>query len=444
MKSLASSVLILLFLTVATARAQEDDPAGWIKQLGSDREDVRAAAETALERRGREVLPLLRVATDARDPVIRARALALIERIQAALLARPTMVTLDFHDRPVAEVVETIQRRSGLALELFPKDSPVWPQRRVTLHQEEPVPFLEAVDRLCEAGGLHLNFWQSEEERGREPAFRLVDGREERAPVSYSGAFRVALLSIHDHHDLSFESEFPARFDPRSPVRLPRKPPRAQLYVRLKVTAEPRMSIRLDRPLRWTEAVDDQGQSLMPLAGDQVGDGRGVAELTPSQIIFSVPLKHPVRRGTAIRRLLGVVSVMGSTRAPEPLTLSLKDKDAVGRKVEGRGAALEVREIRESPGRPWEMKLFVRTEDPRENTGLPSTWLQNSQFELVDGRGQPSRALFSYAYVEKDLKAVTFRLLEGERAALPVELRYYSLTRATAEVPFEFTDIEMP
>jgi hypothetical protein len=133
---------------------------------------------------------------------------------------------------------------------------------------------------------------------------------------------------------------------------------------------------------------------------------------------------------------------MGSERAPEPLILSLKD--AVGRKVEGRGAVVEVREIRESPGRPWEMKLFVRTEDTREDTGIPSTWLQNRQFELIDGRGQPSRALLSFAYVEKDLKAVTLRLLDGERAAIPVELRYYSLTRSTAEVPFEFTDIEMP
>jgi hypothetical protein len=366
----------------------------------------------------------------------------LIERIKATLLVRPTMVTLDFHDRPVAKVVETIQQRSGLVLELFPKDSPVWQQRRVALHQEEPVPFLEAVDRLCAAGGLHLNFWQSEEDRGREHIFRLVDGREERAPVSYSGAFRVSLLSIHDHHDLSFEPEFHSRFDPRIQVTLPRKPPREQLYVRLKVMAEPRMSIRLDRAARWTEAVDDQGQSLLPRAEEKVVDGRGVTSVTPSQIMFSVPLKHPDRRSKAIRRLLGIVSVMGSARAPDPLIISLKD--AVGRKVEGRGASLEVREIRESPGRPWEMKMFIRTDDSREETGIPSTWLQNSQIELVDGRGQPSRALLSFAYVDKDVKAVTVRLVDGEKAPIPVELRYYSLTRSTAEVPFEFTDIAMP
>lgn len=442
MRYLASSVLILLCLTIATARAQVDDPSEWIKQLGSDRADVRAAAETALERRGRDVLPLLRVASDSRDTAIRTRALALIERINATLLVRPTMVTLDFQDRPVAEVVETIQHRSGLALELFPKESPVWQGRRVALHEKEPVPFLEAIDRLCDAGRLHLNFWQSEEERGREPTFRLVDGREERAPAVYSGAFRISLLSIHDHHDLSFEPEFHSRFDPRIQVTLPRKPPREQLYVRLKVTAEPRMSIRLDRAARWTEAVDDQGQSLLPMAEDKVADGRGVSSVTPSQITFSVPLKHPDRRSKAIRRLLGIVSVLGSARAPEPLIISLKD--AVGRKVEGRGTSLEVREIRESPGRPWEVKLLVRTEDSREEPGVPSTWLQNSQIELIDGRGQSSRALLSFAYVDKGVKSVTVRLVDGEKAPIPVELRYYSLTRSTAEVPFEFTDIEMP
>jgi hypothetical protein len=250
------------------------------------------------------------------------------------------------------------------------------------------------------------------------------------------------LLSVHDHHDLSFEPEFHSRLDPRVQVTLPRKPPREQLYVRIKVMAEPRMSLRLDRAARWTEAVDNRGQSLMPLAGDKVADGRGVAVPDPSQIMFSMPLKHRDRRGKTIRRLRGVVPVMASARTPEPLIIPLKD--AVGRKVEGRGAAVEIREMRDAPGRPWEMKLFVRTEDPREDTGIPSNWLQNSQFELINGRGQPSRALVSFAYVEKDLKAVTLRLVDGDRAPPPVELRYYSLTRSTAEVPFEFTDIAMP
>jgi hypothetical protein len=90
------------------------------------------------------------------------------------------------------------------------------------------------------------------------------------------------------------------------------------------------------------------------------------------------------------------------------------------------------------------MKLFVRTADPREDTGNPSTWLQNSQIELVDGRGRPVWATLSFAYVERDLKAVTLRLVEGEKAQAPVELRYYALTRSAAEVPFEFKDIKMP
>ena len=143
--------------------------------------------------------------------------------------------------------------------------------------------------------------------------------------------------------------------------------------------------------------------------------------LAPSLISFNVPLRHPDRPGKSIRRLRGVVPVMVSARAPEPLIIPLKD--AVGRKVEGRGATLEIRELRDAPGRPWEMKLFIRTEDPREDTGFPSSWLQNSQLELVGVQGQPTRALFSFAYVEKDLKAATLRLMDGERAQAPVELR---------------------
>ena len=310
----------------------------------------------------------------------------------------------------------------------------------MTLHQQEPIPFLEAVDRLCDAGQLHANFWQSEEEKGRPLLLRLVDGRGDRAPVAHSGPFRISLISIHDHRDLIFEQEARSMFNPKNVVSLPR-PPREQFYVRLQVMTEPRMMIRLDQVPRWAEAVDDAGQSLV---SNEAGSRRSLnfSPLAPSLISFNVPLRHPDRPGKAIRRLRGVVPVMVSARAPEPLIIPLKD--AVGRKVEGRGATLEIREIRDSPGRPWEMKLFIRTEDPREDTGFPSTWLQNSQIELIDAQGQPSRALFSFAYVEKDLKAATLRLVDGERAQTPVEIRYYSLTRSTAEVPFEFTDIEMP
>jgi hypothetical protein len=258
--------------------------------------------------------------------------------------------------------------------------------------------------------------------------------------VSHSGPFRVSLLSVHDHHDLILEEEFRLRSDPRSEVA-PHVPPVDQFYVRLQVMAEPRMTIRLDRSPRWIEAVDDRDQSLAPpTAGSRSGVSFG--QLAPSLISFSALLKRPDRPGRAIRQLRGVVPVTVLARRPSPLIVPLRGP--AGQKAEGQGFSLEVREIRAEPGRPWAAKLFLRTEDPREETGIPSTWPQQGQFELVDEGGQPLQVLFSAAYVDKDLTSVTLRLVDGKGARIPAELRYHSLTRSTAEVPFEFSDIRIP
>ena len=357
-------------------------------------------------------------------------------------MLRPTLVALDFDDRPLAEVVEAVRRRSGLPVSLFPEDSPLWEGRRVTLREKDPVPFLEAIDRICEAGRLHISFWQATDERDRPAGLRLVDFTGDRGPVSRSGPFRVALLSVHDHHDLVLEDEFRLQFDPR--VQYPSRRPAADPFsVRLQVMAEPRMLVKLDRFPRWVEAVDDQGQSLVPAepaSRPNVSSG----SLAPSVISFSVPLKDLDRPGKTIRRLRGVVPVTVFSREPGPLVVPLKD--AAGRKAEGRGVALEVREIlRADAGEPWTLKFFARTEDAREDTGVPTTWLQGSQFELADADGRPLPCLFSFAYVERNLKSVTLRLLSSrEDTRTPAELRCYGLSRSTTEVPFEFTGVPMP
>jgi len=417
------------------------DPSELVRRLGSDREPERAAAEAALETLGREAVPLLRVATDSQNPAIRARAAAILERITGDTgLLRPTLVTLDFRDRPLAEVVNTIRRRSGLPVSLFPEDSPLWEGRRVTLREKDSVPFLEAIDRVCEAGRLHISLWQSAAERDRPVGLRLVDFQGDRGPVSRSGPFRVVLLSVHDHHDLILEEEFRLQFDPRTQPPS-RRPPADPFSVRLQVMAEPRMAVKLDRSPRWVEAVDDRDQSLVPTepAGRQ---GVSFGTLAPSVISFSASLKHLDKPGKSIRRLRGVVPLTVFSRKPGPLVVSLKD--AAGRKAEGQGLALEIREIRADAGQPWTMKLFARTEDPRDDTAVPTTWLQESQFELIDGDGQPLPSQFSFSYVERSMKAVTLRLLSSGDTRTPAELRCYGLSRSTAEVPFEFTDVPMP
>ena len=67
------------------------------------------AAFKALERTGPLALPALRAAADSSDTRVRSRVRALIDSIgrnvETERFARPTLIRLDFRNRPLGEVV---------------------------------------------------------------------------------------------------------------------------------------------------------------------------------------------------------------------------------------------------------------------------------------------------------------------------------------------------
>lgn len=121
---------------------------------------------------------------------------------------RPTMIALDFRDRPLAEVFKAISERSGQRITgetpftkltgqvdrlAFEQDRS-WLERRVTLEFPQTGTFWEAIDRLAQAGslpyriaekpiqgghcGLRVNALpRSEESRGRRSLARFDRGQ---------------------------------------------------------------------------------------------------------------------------------------------------------------------------------------------------------------------------------------------------------------------------
>ncbi len=113
----------LLTLVLASAYADDQpDAVTLIGRLGAESFDDRVAAYKALERLGGEALPALRAAADTSDPRVRSRVRALIEsigrQVEADRFARPTMIRLDFRNRPLGEVVDALNDRHDLGLSL--------------------------------------------------------------------------------------------------------------------------------------------------------------------------------------------------------------------------------------------------------------------------------------------------------------------------------------
>jgi hypothetical protein len=108
---------VLVVLT--SALAADLSPQQLIERLGSHDRVVREEAVRTLEERGAEALPALHSACEAStEQQARERFNDLIARVEARLLARPTMVTLDVDDRPLGDAVQALATRSSFSLSL--------------------------------------------------------------------------------------------------------------------------------------------------------------------------------------------------------------------------------------------------------------------------------------------------------------------------------------
>ncbi len=192
-----------------------------VARLGSARYAEREAAAARLERLGRVAMPPLRAARDAHDPEVRSRAVALINKIEGTLLTQPTLLSLDFEDQPLREVIEALGTQAGIKLSLVPDNDQFWRDRRVTIHESAPLSFWKGMDRFCELARLQYNPLAGMQRiaGSREPVFPLYNAHPRPGgPTSDSGPFRVSLLGVHYRRDYNYNQVMVgAAFPPMPP-----------------------------------------------------------------------------------------------------------------------------------------------------------------------------------------------------------------------------------
>jgi hypothetical protein len=466
----ANLALIVVLGQLPGADQAAVDVSVLVARLGSTRYAEREEAAGLLERMGRPAIPALRAARSSPDAEIRTRAATLCNRIESSLLTQPTLVSLDFDNQPLPDVVKRLSAQTGIKLGLVPENAPQWPERRISLHEAAALPFWRAMDRLCEVAQLTFDgMSQGFPSTGREPLFPLLEGGARPVvPTSDSGPFRASLLSVHYQRDLAFSRNAAApshgQVVPPPPVQggtnapAPAEGPlvNEQFYAQIQVAAEPRLSLSQNGPLKVVEVVDDRGQSLR-LETDQgpitqrVSGYFGLA--TGSTLQLHVPLKRPEIPGHSIRRLRGVLPVMVAARKPDPLVIPLQG--AMGKWFQYKEIDISVLDININPDtNQTSIEIIVRSSAPPAAAFAPPDAggagaeflierpdLHQQQIEVVDTRGRVI-AWFQSSF-DAEGSRMTLTLTADDRAA-PTELRYYGLARAATEVPFEFSDVPMP
>jgi len=484
-------VLAPVLLTLVLASASADDPPDavtLIGRLGSESFDDRVAAFKALERLGGAALPALQAAGDAGDMRVRSRVGALIEsigrQVEADRFARPTMIQLDIRTRPFGELFDALNDRYdlGLSLRLGPEPGrgmrmvdPGEPDRLNELRAREirtraarPLPYWQAIDRLCEAGAVRYGMSPRLGFGTVRGALVLMADRTGRGPVSDSGPFRVQITWTHP----VIERDFP--FNPAPRARGARPPGVGGLTVPLAVLAEPGLMLRRNGEVVVTEATDDRGRSLVPGAPAEPAPGpadrshRARNEGDAFQV--NAVLAAPDPPATVIRRLRGKVPVIAVAGGSDPIVIPLTGEGVLGRPYPTRDLILIVEEVSLAPGAGAWVKVTVRDNHgdraafPRQDSPGPRFASYNrggvlEHLELHDAAGRRLNYYFGLQMRGADLQGFFDRFqfivaptsAKGpgagpgtSKAPIPAELRYYAFVETAMEIPFDFRDIPIP
>ncbi len=209
---------------------------------------------------------------------------------------------------------------------------------------------------------------------------------------------------------------------------------------------------------RVLEAVDDAGQSLRVISrAAELDEGAALFSdfgmSMSGTVQFPLSLRYPERPGRAIKRLRGLAPVTVSARKPDPIEAPLRG--STGKTFLGSDASLVVREIKSDPNESRITLVFsIQARGEPSTATFPAARrarlfglggeLSEQQFEVLDEHGKPLILLMQDANPEGDSVRLTLVLAQTDGAAAPALLRFYGLTRTTADVAFTFQDVPMP
>jgi hypothetical protein len=495
---------LLLLVLIGQTTESPSDPAALVEKLGSARYAEREAAK-ALENFGSKALPALRAALKSKDPEVRTRARALINKIEGNLLTQETLVRLDFNDVTPEEIAKSLSQQAGFEVRL----SFQGPQagKRVTLRDSKPVPFWSAIDRLCESAQLTCQPQNSfmPGQAGAPWGLNLSYQFDPLTPPTcHHGPFRISVVNLSYQSNINFHMsaqtmlaqmragargmDLALRKDagrPLEPTHTGARGPAAQadgekrgkaparsvqFAAHLQIVPEPRMALSSVGSLELLEAIDDLGNSLLPASrGEETALGRRGMTGPMDMMAFSMPatfmahvtaeLHRPDTPGQVIKKLRGTVEVSVSARRSNPLVIPLEG--AAGKTFQNDEFHIVVNSLgTDQVSRQDLIELAIENLDehfPDESANGLAPGMRPGVFgraaplfrlnashwpiQVVDSTGQN---VFFQATVDRDSGRVTLHMPPRPGMAQAKEIRVSSLVRATVKIPFEFTNLPMP
>jgi hypothetical protein len=434
------AVVVCLGMSTAWGNGQPDVPrparsaAQLIEQLGHEDYTQRDAASKALLALGAQALPALKKAKDHEDPEVRRRVGELILTVERAGLLAPRRVTLRLKDKPIRQAVTELARQTGYTIELWPNAQANGEREKELFRLDlENVPFWEAIDRICAAGGLAL------QEGYGDDRIRLNYASNRVPFVHRSGPFRLVAQGIHYNRSITF-------------IGLPKDSPEPgqrheHMSFMFNVSVEPRFPLLGVGQARVEAAEDDRNHLMVP---PETNQPQGMAYYNGGYKSYTQQAQVTLVRGA---RGAQVVKLL---RGHVPLTLLMEQKQdlvvekvltAKGKKFKSADANLAIDDVTETGAKQYQVKLSVTKQG--ENNPNDYTW-RNSLYQRLELQDAKGNKYMSQGFTEANFSPAgvngTFLFGDNGNADLgpPVKLIYYTWATLQHTVSFEFKDLPLP
>jgi len=401
---------------------------------------TRDAAARKLEAMGTKVIPALRAARKHSDPEVRRRAAELLDPIESATLFAPKRITLQVEKKTAADAIAEIAKASGYPIDIMPGAVPPGgkAEEKFTF-QWKDVPFWQAVDDVCRAGGftVYQNF-------GDTRLHLQAQGRS--APyVCQAGAFCLTAGGFQETKTVDF-STFP-----RDRAAVNRTD---DLVLAFYVHAEPRLPLLRIHDPHITAAYDDEGNSMVAASGGNheqlnpqlFGYRNGPPNYGANRMLTlcgHMYLVRPSARATALKQIKGTIPV---TVLLEQKAETVTDKlaTAKGKKFTVGTTSFTIEDLSETPTKQPQLRMTI-IEDanvlsgPNDYFWMNSLW---SRLEVYDEKGaRLNNNGSSWGGAGPNHVNMTMTYAVGNK---PSKLVYHQWTLANCNLAFEFKGLPLP
>ena len=420
------------------ATSKRANVAQLIAQLADRDFHIRDSAQKSLANVGVEALPELQKARSHSDPEVRRRLDELIPPLAHKRALSPKLITLHMIDRPIQEVLAEVTRQTGYKIGAWPDGQPNNRNSNVYSFHLDNVPFWQAMDQLCEAGGLSIQQnWGDDTMR--------VYSQDVYVPfVSYQGAFRIVATGFTYNRNNQFGQL------PRNVALVQPALQHDSLQLMLTIAAEPKLPMMRAGAIRILEAEDDEHHSMIAptreFANDPFnrryyypGNFRSFLQSSQAQLLPAS------KTAQFVKKLRGVIPV---TIVSEQKELIVTDRllTSKGKKFKAGGATFHVEEVTELPGKQFQFRVTV-SEDGKSGSFNDGSLFQSLQqrMQIQDNKGVVRPYNLMSTSTGNNTIQFTFMLQpQAANVGNPTRLVYLAWETLEHEVEFEFHNLPLP